>query len=212
MQETRLTPYAFTGPYAHCYINPGMAMDPRHVYIIHEILRAWTFRNVLELGSFCGASSTAFIEAINRGSGFVATFCDFDLRESLHDVLSNCESPERCRFIQGASWDVLALDEIFDLVLVDANHDVESVSRELRVLVPRHPLCVMAHDTNATATGYPAAEGARLLKETFQSMPEYRCIEDAKHREGEETHRGLFFATTDEGLFRVAQKAFEKWA
>jgi hypothetical protein len=79
-------------------------------------------------------------------------------------------------------------------------------------LIRRRPLCVMAHDTNATAAGFPLCEGALLLKRTFESLPGYQCIEDCKTREGERTHRGLFLATRDPDLFQVAEAAFAAWA
>jgi hypothetical protein len=204
-------PYTFTGDYANAYINRDMAMDERHVYTVHGILSAWPFQNALELGSFCGASSTAFVEAVNVGSVKRATFCDLDLYDPLCDVIRSCRYPNRVRMTREPSWNVLEADEDFDFVLVDANHDLESVTEELCRLTPRRPLCVMAHDTNASAAGYEKSEGAYLLKRTFESMPGYQCIEDCRVREGEKTHRGLFLATTDPELFRLAVEVYRVW-
>ncbi len=201
-------PYAFAGPYARCYSVPDMAMDPRHVFIVHEILKAWRFKNALELGSFCGASSTAFVEAINSGSQMVATFCDTSPTASLWDVVGNCIDPARARVTKDPSYQVLEADEDFDFVLVDADHTLAGVLPELHRLIVRKPLCVMAHDTSATANGYQHAEGAELLKRAFLLHPEYRCIEDAERRDGEQTHRGLFFATTDLELHDVALEVY----
>lgn len=203
-------PYTFTGPYARCYDVPLMAMDPRHVFIIHDILRSWPFKSALELGSFDGASSTAFIEAINEGSEMVATFCDVQLRPSLSDVIGNCTG--HARMTKQPSVSVLDSLEEFDFILVDANHDLASVTQEVARLLVRKPLCVMAHDTNATEAGYQLAEGAKMLADTFRALPEYHCAEDAKDREGEQTNRGLFFATTDQELFKIAIKIFANWA
>jgi predicted O-methyltransferase YrrM len=208
----KIPPYSFTGPYKGTYLVPHQAMDPRHVYMMFEILNGWPFKTALEIGSFFGASSTAFIEAINRGSAMQAVFCDLTLSPSLHSVLFNCNDPDRIRTSCHPSTKVLDLAEVFDFILVDASHDLESVTEELERLVPRRPLCVMAHDTNATDAGYPMCEGAKLLRETFQAMPEYFCLEDAKKRDGEKTERGLFFATTSPELFDLATKVFEKWS
>ncbi len=69
----------------------------------------------------------------------------------------------------------------------------------------------MAHDTSASANGYAKAEGAQLLKNVFAGMETYRCIEDAAIRPGEQTHRGLFCATTDPALFTVIESAFSRY-
>lgn len=202
-------PYAFAGPYAGCYEDVDMAMDPRHVFMLHGILSAWPFNHALELGCWKGASSTAFVQAMNAGTLQTATFCDTMLQDSMNSVLKNCNRP--VRFEERNSWDVLSEPTPYDFIFVDANHDVGSVTQELRWLNERKPLCVMGHDTNATAAGYGYAEGAKLLKDTFQSKPEYLCIEDALHRHGEQTHRGLFLATTDEDLYRIAQEVFKNY-
>lgn len=211
-----LTPYTFEGPYSQCYAVPAMAMDRRHVYLIHDILKAWPFRNVLELGSWMGASSTAFVEAINAGADMVATFCDVSPTDSLWDVVGNCRVPERVRVTADKSWEVLESAEEYDLVLVDANHDIESVRPELERLAVRRPTCILAHDTSATRNGYPKAEGAAMLahelKTTWGYRWGYRCIEDSENRPGEETHRGLLFATNEPGLHRLAMRAFDQWA
>ncbi len=207
-----MNPYAFTEKYADCYLNRQMAMDARHVYLMHDILKAWPFKNALELGSWYGASSTAFVEAINAGLPMTATFCDVQLTSSLRNVASNCKTPGRVRLTSEPSWNVLESAEDFDFVLVDAGHTLESVLPELHRLVVRKPLCVMAHDTNATAAGYPKAEGAELLKRAFDLMPGYSCVEDRQRREGEQTERGLFFATSSPELFALAESVFNKWA
>jgi hypothetical protein len=210
-------PYRFDGAYARCFAVPEVAMDKRHVFLLHDILCSWPFENALEIGSFNGASSTAFVEAINKGSGLGklgnATFCDVAPTHSLMSVVRNCRPHYRVDVTSRTSCEVLDSDESFDFILVDGNHDAESVAKELMRLIVRKPLCVMAHDTNATEAGYPACEGAKLLKDTFKSMG-WKCLEDSKRRDGERTERGLFFATQNQELFDHAHCTFalERWA
>jgi hypothetical protein len=211
LANVRSDPYAFIGPYAGCYDVPEVAMDRRHVFALREVLSAWPFRNALELGSFNGASSTAFIEAINAGSLRQATFCDTRPTESLWTVCRNCHRIGRVTITDRPSWQSLDSKEDYDFILVDACHDIASVTKELQRLIARRPLCVMAHDTNATAWGYPHAEGAELLKNTFANMQGYHCIEDGVHRDGERTERGLFLATWDAELYALASRVFERW-
>jgi hypothetical protein len=208
---TLTEPYSFDQAYARCYALPEVAMDKRHVFLLHDILD-FGFKSTLELGSFNGASSTAFIEAVNAGKVERATFCECTPTHSLMSVIGNCRHPDRVRLTTKPSWDVLREPDAFNLILVDANHDLESVSRELERIVPRRPLCIVAHDTNATAAGFPMAEGALALKQTFEAWHGYQCLEDCETREGELTHRGFFLATRDPDLFDHAKQAFARWS
>jgi hypothetical protein len=208
-------PYDFVGAYAGCNELPEVAMDRRHIFIMHEVLKTWPFESALEIGSFNGASSTAFVEAINSGEGLgqsgIATFCDVSVSASLMDVAGNCRDLSRVRVTPQPSWAVLDSALPFDFVLVDAAHDIDSVSIEVRKLLARRPLCVMAHDTSATDAGYSRCEGAAMLKRTFMGLRGYRSIEDNVKREGERTERGLFLATTDMELYRRTANVFERY-
>jgi hypothetical protein len=206
-------PYTFDVPaYQGCYDFAASATDKRHVYMIHDLLMAWSFEHTLEIGCFFGASSTAFVEAINRGSRMDATFCDVSISDSLYTVLNNCQHPSRVHLTPQPSWQVLDSEEPWDFIFVDASHDIDTVTLEIKRLLRRRPLCVMAHDTNATAAGFSKCEGAELLKRTFQTDPGYLCIEDDAHRPGEATHRGLFLATTSPELYYdTAARVFRDW-
>jgi hypothetical protein len=208
-------PYRFDLAYARCFAVPQMAMDKRHIFILHDVLCSWPFKSALELGSFNGASATAFVEAINKGVGLgesgIATLCDVAPTHSLMAVANNCVEYGRVRITPQPSCVVLETQDPYDFVFVDANHDAESVAKELMRLIVRKPLCIMAHDTNGTACGYPLCDGAKLLKDTFTSMG-WKTIEDSAKRDGEWTQRGLFLATQDNDLFNIAQAAFARWA
>lgn len=212
MMESAHAPFDFSGPYANVYRNRAMCIDERHVHTIFDVLMAGRFKSACELGSFDGASTVAFVEAHNRGNleRFIA--CDVMLSQSLSSVLANRNSP-RVSYTNTKSWELLAREGDafeYDCIFVDANHDLESVTKELDQILKRLPRCIMAHDTNATRMGYPAAEGAAHLADTIRKHPAYRgkCLEDAVVRDGEETHRGLFFATTDQELYGHARAIF----
>jgi hypothetical protein len=208
-------PWDWTMSYARCYALPEVAADKRHVYILHGVLSAWPFASALEIGSFNGATAVAFVEAINGKTGLGrygrAFFCDVSVTHSLVDVVRNCREPDRVHITAQPSWAVLDSKEPFDFVYVDGAHDMDSVTLEVAKLLPRKPLCVMAHDTSATAAGYSKCEGAAMLAATFRNTPGYRCIEDNKDRPGERTSRGMFLATTSDELYEVARDVFNKW-
>jgi hypothetical protein len=208
----REAPYSFEIPaYAGCYTDDlGAGMDVRHVYMLHDILRlGW--ENPLEIGCFNGASSTAFIEALNAGRIARATFCEVCVRKSLASVLRNAKYPDQTRLTLQPSWQLLDVKESFDLIFLDAAHDLETVSLETAKLLRRRPKCLLAHDTSATAAGYGYCEGARFLKDTFVAQADYYCIEDNAKRDGELTDRGLFLATTDVGIYEKAKAVFAEW-
>lgn len=208
-------PYRFDGLYAGCFATEAdrsMAMDKRHIWMMHDVLMAHPFRHALELGSWKGASTSAFFEAIRAGHGMRFDFCDTMLQPNLLKIWHEHSSTATPWWTY--SWKLLAVmqADVYDFIFVDANHDLESVRLELAELVRIRPLCLMAHDTNATAAGYPAAEGAALLKETFAGMDGYLCIEDSSKRPGEQTERGLFLATRSPELFAIASDIFAKEA
>ncbi len=206
-------PYAFEGPYADCFegTSAASAMDKRHIFMLHEVLRVGGFRSTLEIGCYNGASSTAFIEALNGNFIECATFCEVSVRPSLIKVLKGCNRPLSARLTTQPSWAVLDTVEHYDFIFVDGGHDLDTVSVELKKLQRRRPLCVMGHDTAATVNGYGYCEGALLLADWFRGDPDYFTIEDNEKRTNERTERGLFFATTDSELHAKAQAAFNKY-
>ena len=212
MNTVRLQPppFEFDGPYAGCYVDRVLAMDKRHVYMLFEILCCWPFASVLEIGCCNGASSVAFIEAQNL-LGMHVTFCDPYRSQSFKRVLQ-CSIHGSMLITTAKSTEVLAGDETYDMIFIDANHDLESVKPELDLLVKRQPLCVVAHDTNATEAGIDHCEGAQLLRDTFRGMPGYFSYEDCVKRPHELTHRGLFVATRSAELFARARCAMQKWS
>lgn len=196
-------------PYEYDAGDEQIAMDKRHVYLLHDILCAGHFRSALEIGCAYGASTTAFVMAMRAIPEMRVTLCDIFISESVKQLTKDCG--ERLTILQTPSVEVLESPREFDFILVDACHDMKSVAAEVDRLIPRKPLCLMAHDTSATLAGYPESEGAEYLKRRFMLEPGYLCLEDNLTRESEATERGLFFATTSEALFSVAQQRFSKW-
>ncbi len=188
------------------------SLDRRHLFWLFDILAAGQFQHALEIGCLNGASSTAFVEALNRDLLQRATFCDIDLRESLGSVLTQARQADRVQTYQGKSIDLLRdSTETFDFVFVDGDHSLENVRQETELLIQRQTLCVMAHDTNVQSFGDPDYEGPQYLKWGFQTTAPYYCLEDNAPRPGEDTGRGLFFATTSLALFEAARASLRTW-
>jgi hypothetical protein len=59
--------------------------------------------------------------------------------DSLLDVVRNCRDPARVRVTPQPSWAVLDSELDFDFVFVDAAHDLDTVTLEVRRLMHRRP-------------------------------------------------------------------------
>lgn len=213
--ESRITinsdkPYRFDGPYSRVFAVPEQAIDPRHIYTVHEILANGGFKRALEIGCLNGASATAFVEAMKLDEELQSYFCDITISGSLWQVLFDGDMSRTIVSCQ-PSVGILRDGPEFDFVLVDGAHDLENVRQEFDLLMQRKPRCIMAHDTSAIENGYEVAEGPQFLRDQLIADPDYFCLEDSACRNGELTDRGLFFATTDESLLEIARQAFEKF-
>ena len=203
-------PYDLT-PYSKIWDCPQASVDRRHLFWLYDVLASGLFHNALEIGCLNGASSTAFVEALNQQAVEHATFCDIDLRPSLFDVLQRCHVRERIRTFGGRSADLLRDRCEFDFVFVDGDHRLETVREEVELLLRTKPVCVMAHDTSADPAGFDHCEGPMYLKWRFQTTPPYLCLEENARRAAEQTCRGMFLATTSADVFRHAQSSLLKW-
>lgn len=205
-------PYEFDGPYSGCFQQSEIAMDRRHIYLLHEVLRSIPFVDALEVGSAFGASATAFVEAMKFNHELRATFCDPFISDSLRSVLLQAHDPSRVTIAQRTSVEYLAAREkSHDIILLDGLHDFETVSGELSFISAKRPLVLVAHDTSATLAGYPAAEGAEFLRREVTLGWGWFGIEDNLRRQGEETHRGLFMATPSKSIYERLQHCYQKW-
>lgn len=192
------------GAYPQVWQKPGWSVDLRHIYWLYDVLASGGVETALEIGCLHGATSMAFVEALNAGALRRATFCDVKVLPSLRKTLSRSIAPSRMRIFEGISVDLLDEGGAFDLVFIDGDHSLETVSAELERILKLPPRCIVAHDTTAAAAGFSNCEGPAYLKHQLQVLG-WLCLEDAMPRSGELTHRGMFFATTDPALYEIAR-------
>ncbi len=203
LPEDALAPFDF-GTYPHVWRKPEWSVDRRHIYWLYDLLASGRIRTALEIGCLHGATSAAFVEALNRGKLEHGIFCDVEILPALRETLDRCADQERIRIFTGMSVDLLDAGGSFDMVFIDGDHRLEAVSAELKRLLRMRPRCIMAHDTNTTAAGHRDCEGPTYLKHRLQALGWF-CLEDSLPRRGERTHRGMFFATTDPDLYEIAR-------
>jgi hypothetical protein len=174
-----------------------MWMDLRHLGFLYEALFAHPFRRVLEIGCFDGASTSALVQAVNEGCGAELHLCDTHFRPRLRAVVAQAARP----VVLHERPSVEVLGPGFDLVIVDGDHRLETVSREVGLLLAHRVPTVVAHDTAVPPDRFPDCDGSRFLGHVFRHHPGYRCLEDSRPRPGEFTDRGLLLATADPVVF-----------
>ena len=185
-------------------------MDNTHVMILFNLLLAYPYKKVLEVGSHRGFSTTAFIEAINMGCTFEVHLCDTNFEKSVYDI---CEGYKQISLHNMRSVDYLATAEHIDFALLDGSHIAEDVEDEFEYLSMNDIQSVLLHDT-CTQTlpqnkDKPWFDGPLFLKNKLMASPNWLCVEDAFPRKGELTERGLFFATQNISIYNKANKIFK---
>jgi hypothetical protein len=181
-------------------------MDLRHVGFLYEALFAHPFGKVLEIGCFDGASTSALVQASNEGCEAEVHLCDLSFRPCLLEVVARAGRP----FILHERPSVQVIGPGYDLVIVDGDHALDTVSREVGLLLAHEIPTVMAHDTGDLLRGGSAFAGSLFLGDVFRRHPAYSWLEDKTPRPGEFTHRGFFFATRDPTVFEHLRPAWER--
>jgi hypothetical protein len=174
-------------------------MDFRHAFFLYRLVCLGMFRNILEVGCYDGASTSAFLQAINDGHNFHLTLCEPYVRPVLVETVSRCN--RKPTLVQRDSLNVI--DKSFDLVLVDGDHRTVQVAREVGLCLFHDIATIVAHDTSAFHI--PGCEGSVFLGKVFKNHPDFCCLEDNLKRDGEFTERGFLFATKNKQLFEEAK-------
>lgn len=164
--------------------SPPMAMDYRHVTdLLNSILQAAP-KVAVEIGSYQGHSTVAFIEAM-------------DVLHDLHlHVFEPWPTPELRRILATYplrttlhTTPIWGSDVRPDFVFIDGDHGVPALA-DLAYCLAREVPTIAMHDTNGHTCGLTpegSEQAARLLRE----MPGRTWTEDKETREGEWTQRGF---------------------
>ena len=196
--------------YAGSFRDPGWCIDRRHVNLLFGLLTAHPFRHALEIGCYDGGSTSAFVEALERGAGMRLTLCDVHFRERIRRMVA--ASPRRSAIDLREEASCRVIGPQYDVVLVDRDHRLPTVAEELYGLPRFNTETVLMHDVAATRAGYTGCEGADLLRRAFQGRRGYHYIEDCRRREGEGTHRGFAVATRNARVRELAQHLFAHYS
>ena len=187
-------------------------MDARHVELIYRLVKSGLFKNILEIGSWNGFSTSAFVQAQIDGADFQLTVCDIEIRDRLKQVLR--KSPAEVTVLEMKS--TVAIHKKYDLILVDGDHRLSAVAPEIVQLLRCNTPNILAHDVFVqekidNTFGASWYEGARHLADVFRHHTAYQHIEDHKKRPGEWTERGLFFASRWPETFKSVKDIWEEF-
>jgi len=178
-------PYAFTIAEGQ---SPPWNMDERHIQMLYKSLRSYAgpFRAV-EIGSYRGASTAAFVEAINAGSDMTLLCVEPSPTPELYAVLAHCKRPERIKVFSGCSHECNWQDHC-DFLFVDGCHDWPAIYEVGMGLAKNVPVIAM-HDTAGLFECWGSALAFRMLEQSDRSY-----VLDNEKREGENTDRGFCVA------------------
>ncbi len=165
--------------------KPPMSMDLRHVEMLKDLLLATKPAVAVEIGSFKGHSTTAFLKAME------------DLPDMQFHIVELAPTPELLKMIEGRKNITLHRKAYWDLdipgaglVFVDGSHEWPALADTLTCLAQNVPV-IAFHDTQAQAHGIPGCWGSALASKITSSSPSRFWYEDSEKREGEWTHRGF---------------------
>lgn len=207
-REAMFWPYDLHGIHSTVPLLPDwhetvMCADIRHIACMQEILMSHKWESALEIGVWQGASTAAFMHALDAKQVGTYTACDVGIQEQFLAVVGDRKITTR----QQASIEVLAEPTKYDLIFADGDHSIETVREEVRHLIRRQPRMIFAHDTTAEIVGFGGCEGPSYLHTALQ-QDGWMIITDSARRPGEKTERGLLVATKEPALWKIAQRAF----
>jgi hypothetical protein len=179
-------PYAGTLDGAHS--NPPWNMDVIHIQQLYRLCHRIRPRVVVEVGSYMGASTSAFVEAMR--DGYVEQLYCYDIKPTV----------ELQRVVEAAPKGNAAIltqpypkaPRYADLIFIDGDHGWPAVEDALAAVLMGCPHIVL-HDSNAINVGMGCGGVDKVVK-LLQQAPDLRCHHDYVKRAGLFTHRGLFYA------------------
>lgn len=181
-------PYAYTLDTRHD--NPPWHMDAIHIQQLYRLCERIRPRTVVEVGSYMGASTSAFAEAMRDGFIDELTCYDIKVQPELNTVLNHAFDGRGRVAVNTHPYPQLPI--YADLILIDADHEHGCPLDVLAALCMGCPHIVM-HDHNCINVGLGCsgvANSTNLLKQSR----DHEWHEDTAKRHGQWTHRGLFYA------------------
>lgn len=170
--------------------DPPWAMDREHVAMLHALaMQVPDGGTVVEIGSHRGASTSAFVEALNKGKEFDLWCVELDPRQDLWAVCDLCTKRDDIHVCVADSTD-FEIPKQADLVFIDGDHGVQALVDVYHAIEAEARVIAM-HDTRSHEHGIRGCLGAWLAAKMLSQVPERVWDEDCPVVDGRWTHRGF---------------------
>lgn len=175
--------YAFTRP-----PGDGVPMDLRHVNVLHALAMGLPENALIaEIGSYCGSSATAYIEAMIKRPDLRLHLYEIKPHEELYRLLVECPPAVRSRITLYEHPAHGNMTEKAALVLIDGDHRWPALL-DLYAVIAVGCDIIAAHDTHIASV---KCQGSRAIGHVLRGMLWREWYLDAVLRRRESTHRGL---------------------
>lgn len=170
--------------------NPPWHMDQTHVKMVYQEALKFKTGRIMEIGSYAGYSSSAFVQAINEGCSFELHLVDPQPDERLLKVINKCKKKKNIVLHTCPSHEVKLM---CDLVLIDGHHGAPAIGDLAQALAYQTKTIIM-HDSQTYHLGLADCWGAALAADILKTATNREWVEDKKKRRGEFTERGLLIS------------------
>lgn len=180
-------PYPWTLDTKH---TPPYNMDVLHIERLFQICARVQPRSVIEIGSYRGASTSAFIEALNAGHIEKLTIFELHSTPELQQTIAQAAKPE----LVSCNWRPYYETPVYaDLILIDGDHGWPALADLAAALSQGVPHIVL-HDSNTVELGLKDCWGSHLACQILKASDCYTIYEDKEKRPGMHTDRGMLYA------------------
>lgn len=170
--------------------DPPMAMDYRHVAMLHAAILKAKPRTAVEIGSHKGHSLVAFLEAMDELPEMELHVFEPHITPELTAAIYASGHSQR---VTARPWSVWDSDLKPDLVFIDGDHGLPALADLAWCLARMVPVIAM-HDTR-TKCRIRECWGAAVAANLLRDMPSRKWWEDHEDRPGEWTWRGFGVST-----------------
>lgn len=170
--------------------DPPMAMDYRHVEMLHAAILEAKPRVAVEIGSHKGHSLVAFLEAMEELPLLEVHVYDTHVTPELRQTIRLSGHAHRAFVHSEPVWDSIVRP---DFAFIDGDHGIPALADLAWCLANMVPV-IGLHDTQ-TWRQLDNCRGAFLAATMLRDIPSRQWVEDCEDRPGEWTWRGFGVST-----------------
>lgn len=186
-------------------MNLHWAVGPTFGKLIYDLMMLGVHKEVLEIGSHKGYSTSSFVQSLNDGCDFNFSTCDIKIHSELRTIAGSCK--KNINIIKSDSESVI--DPKFDFIFIDGNHKIPTAGRELQLILKCKTKSVLFHDINLYYDN-SIFLGSHLIKQVMEAHRDYFYLEYKDFVLGDITHFGIGLATRDKDFYLMANNIFKR--